>query len=169
MSIKKIGPHEPDISQGVYIAESAEVIGKVILNSNVSIWPNAVLRGDVEHILIEKNSNVQDGVLIHTNFDMPTVLGENVTVGHGAILHGCRIADNCLIGMGAILLDGSEIGEYTIIAAGSVVSEGKKLDGNSVYMGTPARRVRDITPEEKELIKKRALEYIEFSKLYYNN
>lgn len=164
--IKKFEKHKPELDPDSYVSVDALVIGKVKLGKNASVWPKAVLRGDIEKIVIGENSNIQDGVLIHTNFNLPTVIGKNVTVGHGVILHGCRVSDFCLIGMGAILLDASEVGEYAIIGSGALVPERKKLEGGGVYMGVPAKRMRDITPAERNFIEKRASEYIELAEEY---
>jgi carbonic anhydrase/acetyltransferase-like protein (isoleucine patch superfamily) len=127
-----------------------------------------VIRADVDTVSIGSGTNIQDGTMIHINYDMPVIIGSDTTVGHGAILHGCRIADNCLIGMGAILLDDCSIGEYAIVAAGTLVTEGTELAGAGVYMGIPAKRVRDITAEEKELIRTRARDYIDAANDYGN-
>lgn len=167
--IEKFNKYNPVIDSNAYVSEKAAVIGQVRLKKNTSIWPQAVLRGDIEKIIIDENSNIQDGVLIHSDFDLPTIVGKNVTVGHGVILHGCRISDYCLIGMGAILLDGCEVKEYTIVAAGALVPEGKKLESQGLYMGIPVKRVRDITPQEKDRIKKSAVEYIKLAAEYLKN
>ncbi|MFH1414580.1 MAG: gamma carbonic anhydrase family protein [Elusimicrobiota bacterium] len=166
--IKELGDRRPRISESVYIDETAQVIGDVILEKNVSVWSYVVLRGNVSRIQVCENSNIQDGTIIHTNYEMPTLIGKNVTVGHGAILHGCSIKDNCLIGMGAVLLDGCEIDEFSIIAASSLVPEGRRLS-SGVYMGTPAIKVRDINHEDRSLIEKRALEYVGFNKEFRDN
>ncbi len=164
--IKIIKDYTPEISKAAYIDGSAAVVGNVILKENSSVWQNAVLRGDFEKIVIGRNSNIQDGVLVHTNHGLPTVIDDNVTIGHGAILHGCNIAEYCMIGMGAILLDGCCINRHTIIAAGALVLEGKQLQERGVYVGIPAKRSRDITDREIQLINERAKEYVELAMLY---
>jgi carbonic anhydrase/acetyltransferase-like protein (isoleucine patch superfamily) len=161
--------HEPFISNGAYVDETAVLIGKVNVSEGASVWPGAVLRGDVERIELGRNSNIQDCTVLHTNWDMPVVIGESVTVGHAAVLHGAIVSDYCLISMGAVLLDGVRVPSFTIVAAGAVVPEGKILEGESVYMGTPARKVRDIRPAEKELIIRRSSEYKELAKKYLEN
>jgi len=155
----------PEINDSAFIDREAQLIGDVRIGKCASVWPGAVLRGDVSHIIIGENSNIQDGVIIHTNINMPVLIGKNVTIGHGVILHGCSISDFCLIGMGAIILDQAQVGRYCIVAAGSVVPEGKSLD-SGVYMGIPAKKTREITDSERKLIEDRALEYIELSKYY---
>ncbi|MGM0441182.1 MAG: gamma carbonic anhydrase family protein [Elusimicrobiota bacterium] len=151
--------HTPDTKSGLYVAPSAVIIGEVTLAQKSSVWPNSVLRGDVDKIVVGKRSNIQDGTVIHTSPELPVLVGNNVTIGHRAIIHGSKVKDNSLIGMGAILLDGSEVGENTIIAAGSVVPENKKLKSGKVYMGIPATVSRSITDQEKEMINDRAVEY----------
>ena len=160
--------HKPQIDEIAYVAGTADVIGRVEISYNASVWPGAVLRGDVDRIIIGAGSNIQDGVIVHTNYDMPVIVGSGVTVGHGAILHGCRISDRCLIGMGAVLLDGCSIGELSIVAAGALVPEGKELLPGGVYMGIPAQRIRDITREEEELIINRSVDYIRLAEEYKN-
>ncbi len=158
--IKKFQDYTPQLPPSAYVAGEALLIGRVKLGEKSSIWPGAVLRGDVEEIIIGDKTNIQDGTVIHTNYDLPSLIGSSVTVGHNVVLHGCRVGEFCLVGMGAVLLDGSSIGEYGIVGAGSVVPEGKNLEGGFVYMGIPAVKKRRITDPEKELIKKRADEYV---------
>jgi len=155
----------PQIDDAAYILPGAVLIGKVSIGSGSSIWPNTVLRGDVERIEIGHYSNIQDGSLIHTNYDLPVIIGERVTVGHGVILHGCSIASHCLIGMGSVILDGVRVNSHTIVAAGAVVPENKSLD-SGVYMGIPAEKIRDVSDKEKELIKTRSMEYVELAQAY---
>ncbi len=158
--IKKFQNYTPELPLSAYVAEEALLIGKVRLGEHSSVWPGAVLRGDVEEIIIGNKTNIQDGTVIHTNYNLPSLVGSSVTVGHGVMLHGCSVKSFCLIGMGASLLDGSSIGEYGILGAGSVVPEGKDLEGGFVYMGIPAVKKRIVTADEKEFIKKRAEEYV---------
>jgi carbonic anhydrase/acetyltransferase-like protein (isoleucine patch superfamily) len=167
--IKNYNGHKPEIHQTCYVAQTALVLGKVKLAKDVSIWPGCVLRGDVEDIIIKEATNLQDGTIIHTNYGQPTIIGRNVTVGHGVILHGCQIGDNCLIGMGAILLDGVVVGDNCIVAAGAVVTEGTKITDGQMVLGIPARVKREVTEEDKVLIKNRAVEYIEFAKQHKRN
>lgn len=164
--IKEYKGHKPTIHSTSYVAENALIIGKVMLGENSSIWPGSVLRGDVEEIIIQADTNLQDGVLVHTNYDMPTIIGKGVTVGHGAVLHGCKVGDNCLIGMGAILLDGSKIGDNCVIGAGSVVTEKTDIPDNCLVLGVPGKIARQINEEEKQKIIKNAQEYKEFAKIH---
>ena len=164
--IKDYNGQKPRIHPAAYIHENSIVIGRVTLSANASVWPGCVLRGDVEEILIGEDSNLQDGVLVHTNHGLPAVVGQGVTVGHGAVLHGCRIGNNCLIGTGAILLDGSIIEDNCIIGAGTVVTEKTVISAGHLVLGVPGRVVRSVTQEEVSRIKKSAKEYKEFARLH---
>ncbi|MBS3994295.1 MAG: gamma carbonic anhydrase family protein [Alkaliphilus sp.] len=155
--------HRPKIHDSCFIAENATVIGKVSIGENSSVWYGTVLRGDVSYIEIGENSNIQDNTVIHLNKDLPTLIGDNVTVGHGAIIHACTIKDNVLIGMGAIILDGAVIESNVIIGAGSLVPPGKLIKSNSLVVGTPAKVIRELTVSECEGIKKSAENYVKIA------
>ncbi len=148
LSIKGIYPQIPE---SCFIAPNATIIGDVIMGEECSIWFNAVVRGDVNSIRMGNKVNVQDGACIHCTYQKTTVeLGNNVSIGHNAIVHGCKIANNVLIGMGAIVMDNVEIGENSIIAAGAVVLEGTKVPAGSIYAGVPAKKIKDISIELQE-------------------
>ena len=149
-----------------WIAPNAVVIGHVILKKNASIWFGAVLRGDNDPITIGENSNVQDNSVLHTDAGSPLIIGDNVTVGHNVTLHGCIIGDNSLIGMGAIVLDGARIGRNCLIGAGALVTERKEIAPNSMVLGSPARVVRELTPEEVARLSVGAPHYVENWKRY---
>ncbi len=141
----------PQITESCFIAPNATIIGDVIMGEECSIWFNAVVRGDVNSIRMGNKVNVQDGACIHCTYQKTTVeLGNNVSIGHNAIVHGCKIANNVLIGMGAIIMDNAEIGENSIIAAGAVVLEGTKVPAGSIYAGVPAKKIKDISIELQE-------------------
>lgn len=144
MSIETYLDLEPQIAEQSYIAPSACVIGNVEISRKVSIWPNVVLRGDINLIRIGEYSNVQDGCTIHVDADKPAIIGSYVTIGHNAIVHACVIEDNCLIGMGSIILDGARIGTGSIIGAGSVIPPGKVIPPRSLVMGVPGKVVKEI-------------------------
>ena len=159
--------HHPQLSEGAYVDPAATVIGQVRLGADVSVWPQAVLRGDVNTIEVGDRSNIQDGVIAHVTHDGPytpgghaLVIGQDVTVGHGAILHGCTIKDRVLIGMGAIVLDGAVIESDVMIAAGSLVSPGKHLESGLLYRGQPATAARPLSQDEVDALKYSAEHYV---------
>ncbi len=155
------GNHRPRIGRGVFVAPNATLIGDVVLEDEASVWFGAVLRGDIGAIRIGPRTNIQDLACVHlTQKISTTTVGADVTVGHGAILHGCTIGDRCLIGMGSILLDNCVIGEGSVIAAGAVVTARTVIPKNSLVRGTPARVIREVTPEEALLGIEGAAHYV---------
>lgn len=157
---------KPIISEESFIAETAVVIGRCEIKKNANIWYGAVLRGDVNSITVGENSNIQDNTVVHCDGGFPTLIGNNVTIGHGSIIHGCEIKDNTLIGMGAIVLNGAIIGSNVIVAAGALVTGGKHIPDNSLVVGSPAKVIRELTSEEVESLSKSASHYVEISKQY---
>ncbi len=149
-----------------WIAETAVVIGDVLLKPNASVWWGAVLRGDNERITVGENSNVQDGSVLHTDPGSPLIIGSNVTVGHMAMLHGCTIGDNSLIGIGAVVLNGARIGRNCIIGAKALIAEGKEIPDNSLVMGAPGKVVRELSEEQAKMIEQGALHYVENFRRY---
>jgi len=149
----------PKVSKKAFIAQNASVIGNVEIGDHSGVWFGAVLRGDNGTIIVGKNSNIQDNCVIHTDHEGKVIVGDNVTVGHCAILHGCTIRDNVLVGMNATVLNDAEIGSNSIIAAGALVTQGKKFPERSLILGVPAKVVRELTLEEVESIKRSADEY----------
>ncbi len=164
----------PKIEPSVFLAETATVIGNVEIGEYSSVWFGAVVRGDVHYIRIGKYTNIQDNAVVHvthyTKPDMsdgfPTVIGDYVSIAHGAIVHGCTIKDNVLVGIGAVILDGAVINENTIVAAGTLVPPGKEFPPNVLLMGRPAQVRRELTPEEVEKIRKNALNYVKYAEEY---
>ncbi len=157
----------PKLGERVYVDVSAQVIGDVELGDHASVWMNAVIRGDVHRIRIGHYSNVQDNCVVHVYKDQhPTVIGDHVTVGHSATLHGCRIGDWCLIGMSATILNDAEIGAESIVAAGTLVPEGMKVPPRSLVMGVPGKVRRPITDEEREGLRRYANNYYEYKETY---
>lgn len=156
----------PQIPDSCFIGDGAQIIGKVYLEENVSVWHNCVLRGDENDIRIGENTNVQDLSVLHNTKKDPLIVGKNVTIGHHVVLHGCTIEDSCLIGMGAIILDGAVIGKGSVVAAGSVVPPGKKFPGNSLIMGSPAKVLRMLTPEEIDRYNNHYKSYLGTKNLY---
>lgn len=154
------------LGKTVFIAKSADVVGRVKLGNFVSIWFQAVIRGDVDTITIGDRTNIQDGTVVHVAPGHPTVIGNDVSVGHNAIIHGCTIGDNVLVGMGAIVLNGATIGDNSIVGAGALVTQGKVFPPNSLIIGSPAKAVRSLTAEEIQSIKDNAEEYLDTMKGY---
>ncbi len=150
MLIKSLPDRAPQLAADAYLAETAAVIGAVTLDSGASLWYGAVLRGDVGRVLVGAGSNIQDNCVLHTLTGQDTVLGRNVSVGHGAVLHSCTVEDDCLIGMGSVLLDGCVIGRGSIVAAGAVVSPGTVVPPGSMVMGLPGKVRREVLPAELE-------------------
>jgi carbonic anhydrase/acetyltransferase-like protein (isoleucine patch superfamily) len=166
--IKSVRGFTPVFGKNCYLAENATIIGDVIIGDDCSVWFNAVLRGDVNSIKIGNKVNIQDGAVLHTLYEKSTVhIGNNVTVGHNAVIHGAMIHDNVLVGIGAIILDHAVIGENSIIAAGSVVLDSMKIEPNSIYAGVPAKKIKEIEPEQtREMIEKIANNYLMYADWY---
>jgi carbonic anhydrase/acetyltransferase-like protein (isoleucine patch superfamily) len=155
--------HKPLVGKDCYIAPSADLIGNVTLKDGCSVWFHATLRADVGSIEIGEQTNIQDNAVLHVTKDQNLVVGARCTVGHSAILHACTIANECLIGMGAIVLDGSYLGEQSLVGAGSVVSPNKSFPPRSLLMGVPAKLVRTLTDEEYEKIRENTEEYAHYA------
>lgn len=158
--------HSPRVSVGAFVAPLAALIGRVVLDAGSSVWYGSVLRGDNEEITIGERCNVQDGSILHTDPGHPLVLGREVSLGHGAVVHGSRVADSVLIGMRATVLNGSTIGSYALIAAGALVRENSEIPARALVAGVPGRIVRDVTDEECALIDRIAESYYQKSKLH---
>jgi carbonic anhydrase/acetyltransferase-like protein (isoleucine patch superfamily) len=163
----------PTLERGVYIDPTALVVGDVVLGEDASIWPMAVVRGDVNYIRIGARSNVQDGSVLHvtrpypgSDAGWPLIVGEDVVIAHGVTIHGCVIGNRVLVGIGAIVLDGAVVEDEVMIAAGTVVPPGKRLESGGVYMGNPARRARDLTDAERARIPVMAGFYIDLKNEY---
>ena len=161
MAIYALDHWVPQIADSAWVAESAEIIGDVVLGADVSIWFGAILRGDTAAIRIGNGTNVQDGSVLHADTDMPLTIGNNVTVGHKVILHGCTVGAGALIGMGAVVLNGARIGPGCLVGAGALVTEGKEFPAGSVILGSPARVVRSLTPEQQAGLAASAAHYME--------
>jgi gamma-carbonic anhydrase len=150
----------PRLGQGVYIARGAVVVGDVSLGEHSSVWYNAVLRGDINQIVIGHHSNIQDNTVVHLADDFGCVVGNFVTIGHSVVLHACTVGDECLVGMGSVILDGSIIGEQSIIGARALVTQGTQIPAGSLVLGAPAKVVRALSPEERQRIKYWAEKYV---------
>ncbi len=154
------------IHHSVFIAAGAVVVGDVTMEADASIWFSAVLRGDAERIRIGAGSNIQDGAIGHADPGLPLLVGEGATVGHGAIVHGARIGDHSLIGMGAIVMNGACVGDECLVGAGALVTQGQVFHGRSLILGAPAKRVRTVTAEELAMMRRTAAEYARKARAY---
>ncbi len=169
MAIYQLGDVSPDIHDTAYVTDTATVIGNVQLKAHASIWFGATLRGDNELISIGERSNLQEGVVAHTDKGFPLTLGSDVTVGHQAMLHGCSIGDGSLIGIQAVILNGAKIGRNCLVGAGALVTEGKEFPDNSLIIGTPAKAVRTLTDEQIAGLKASADMYVQRAINYRQN
>jgi carbonic anhydrase/acetyltransferase-like protein (isoleucine patch superfamily) len=161
LAIYRIDDDSPEIAPTAWVAESAQVMGRVRLAAHSSVWYGAVLRGDNDWIMLGERSNVQDGSVLHTDVGCPLTLGQDVTVGHQVMLHGCTVGDGSLIGIQAVVLNGAKIGRNCLVGAGAVVTEGKEFPDGWLILGSPAKAVREITPEQMARIRGGAAHYVE--------
>jgi gamma-carbonic anhydrase len=158
--IKTVRGCTPEFGTDCFLADNATVVGEVKMGNNCTVWFNAVVRGDVHSITIGNNTNIQDGAVIHCTYQKAkTVIGSNVSIAHNAIVHGCTIHDNVLIGMGAIVMDDAVVGENSVVAAGAIVLAGTKIEAGSIYAGMPAKKIKDISEEMREVIQRTARNY----------
>ncbi len=168
MTVRSFEGHAPCIAESAYVDTQALVLGDVEIGADSSIWPMTVVRGDVHSIRIGARTNIQDGSIVHVTHDceyapggFATTIGDEVTVGHGAIVHACDIGDRCLIGMGAIILDGAIIAPDTMIGSGCLVPPGKELEGGCLWVGSPARKRRELTEAERTFLRYSAAHYVD--------
>ncbi len=169
MPIYQLGQHSPDIDDSAYVTDSATLIGRVQLKANASVWFGATLRGDNELISIGENSNIQEACVLHTDAGFPLQVGDGVTVGHQAMLHGCSIGDGSLIGIQAVILNGARIGRNCLVGAGALVTEGKEFPDNSLIIGSPAKAVRTLSEEQLAALKQSSQMYVERARNYRQN
>ena len=153
MAIYQLDDLTPSVHPTAWVADNAQVIGKVTLAENSSVWFGVVIRGDMDMITLGRGSNVQDNSVLHTDHGIALTIGENVTVGHQVMLHGCTIGDGSLIGIGAVVLNGARIGKNCLVGAGSLVTEGKEFPDGSLIVGSPAKAVRQLSPEQLESLR----------------
>ena len=166
MAVYQLDTLTPRLAETAWVADSAQVIGNVELAEGASIWFGAILRGDNETLHIGKNSNVQDGSMLHADPGFPLTLGENVTVGHHVMLHGCTVGDGSLIGIKSVVLNGAKIGKNCLVGAGSLITEGKEFPDGSMIMGAPAKVVRALTAEQIDGLARAASHYVDNAKRY---
>ena len=161
MAIYELDGVAPSVAASAWVADTAQVIGNVVLGENASVWFGTVVRGDTEAITIGAGTNIQDASVLHADFGQPLVVGERVTVGHQVMLHGCTIGDETLIGIGAIVLNGARIGKNCLVGAGALVTEGKEFPDGSMIIGSPAKAVRELSPEQIEGLRQSARHYMD--------
>lgn len=166
MAIYELDGVSPQVSASAWVADSAQVMGNVTLADDANIWFGVVIRGDTETITVGKGSNIQDMSVLHADVGMPLVVGEGVTVGHKVMLHGCTIGDNSLIGIGAVVLNGAKVGKNCLVGAGALVTEGKEFADGSMILGSPARVIRQLSPEQIEGLRQSAQHYVENANRY---
>ena len=161
-----LGQRAPQIKDGAWVADNAALIGAVMLEANASVWFNCTLRGDNDDLIVGENSNVQDGSVLHTDPGLKLRIGRDCTIGHLVMLHGCEIGDNTLIGIKSVVLNRARIGKNCIVGANSLVTEGKSFPDNSMILGAPAKVVRELTPQEVQVITLMAAHYVDNARRY---
>jgi carbonic anhydrase/acetyltransferase-like protein (isoleucine patch superfamily) len=161
MAVYELDSIAPQIAETAWIADSAQVMGSVSLADDVSVWFGCVIRGDTEHITVGEGSNIQDASVLHADHGFPLTIGQRVTVGHQVMLHGCTIGDESLIGIGAVVLNGARIGRHCLVGAGALVTEGKSFPDGSMIIGSPAKAVKQLTPEQIEGLRLSAQHYVD--------
>ena len=168
MALYKLDGVAPDVAESAWVADSAQVMGAVSLGADASVWFGTVIRGDTEHIAVGAGSNIQDASVLHADVGYPLTIGERVTVGHQVMLHGCTIGDESLIGIGAVVLNGATIGKHCLVGAGALVTEGKSFPDGSMIIGSPAKVVRQLTPDQIDGLRRSAQHYIDNARRYRN-
>lgn len=173
MAVRQLGGKSPELGERVYVDETAVVVGDVVLGDDASIWPFVAARGDVNHIRIGARTNIQDGSVLHVTHDgpytpggIPLLIGDDVTVGHKVLLHACTIGDRCLVGMGAVVMDGVVAEDEVFIAAGALVTPGKRLVSGFLYRGSPAQQARPLSDDEREMLRYSAAHYVRLKDRY---
>ncbi|NIC40598.1 gamma carbonic anhydrase family protein [Aquabacterium sp. A08] len=166
MSTYQLDDLTPEVHASAFVADSAQVMGRVTLAEDSSVWFGAVLRGDTETIAVGRRTNIQDASVLHADVGFPLTLGDDVTVGHQVMLHGCTVGDGSLIGIGAVVLNGAKIGKHCLVGARALVTEGKEFPDGSMILGSPAKVVRQLTPEQIEGLRRSAQHYVDNARRY---
>jgi len=166
MAIYELDGTAPQMAPSAWVADNAQVMGSVKLEADSSVWFGVTIRGDTETITVGEGSNVQDGSVLHADVGFPLTIGRHVTVGHQVMLHGCTIGDESLIGIGAVVLNGAKIGKHCLVGAGALVTEGKEFPDGSMIIGSPARAIKTLTPEQIEGLRRSAGHYIDNARRY---
>ena len=168
MAIYELDGISPELGDGAWVADSAEVIGRVYLGKNANVWSQVVIRGDNEPIRIGAGTNIQDAAVLHSDYGWPLTLGESVSIGHQAMVHGCTIGDGSLIGINAIVLNGAKIGKNCLVGAGALVTEGKEFPDGSLIIGSPAKAVKNLSPEQIAEMSRISTHYVDNAMRYRN-
>jgi carbonic anhydrase/acetyltransferase-like protein (isoleucine patch superfamily) len=168
MALYELDGISPELADGAWVADSAEVIGRVHLGKNASVWSRVVIRGDNEPIRIGAGTNIQDSAVLHSDYGWPLTLGENVSIAHQAMIHGCTIGDGSLIGINAIVLNGAKIGKHCLVGAGALVTEGKEFPDGSLIVGSPAKVLKSLSPEQIAEMDRISAHYVENATRYRN-
>ena len=166
MALYELDGMAPRVAESAWVADNAQVIGNVVLGEDSSVWFGVTVRGDTETITVGRGSNIQDGSVLHADVGQPLTIGENVTVGHQVMLHGCTIGDGSLIGIGAVVLNGAKIGKHCLVGAGALVTEGKEFPEGSMILGSPARVTKTLTPEQIDGLRMSAKHYTDNAARY---
>lgn len=166
MALYKLGDQVPRTGVDVYVHETATVVGNVVLGDSASVWPQAVIRGDGAPITVGARSNIQDGAILHVDDGVPLAIGDDVTIGHQVMLHGCTIGDGSLIGIQAVVLNGAVIGKGCLVGAGALVTEGKVFPDNVMILGSPARVIRELSPDHVARVRRGAVHYVDEARHY---
>ena len=166
MAVYELDGIQPRVAASAWVADSAQIMGDVVLGEDSSVWFGTVIRGDTETITVGRGSNIQDASVLHADVGKPLTIGDNVTVGHKVMLHGCTIGDETLIGIGAVVLNGAVIGKNCLVGAGALVTEGKEFPDGSMIIGSPAKAVRQLSPEQIEGLKLSARHYMDNARRY---
>ncbi|WP_297964288.1 gamma carbonic anhydrase family protein [uncultured Anaerovibrio sp.] len=165
-NVMALAEKKPELGENVFVAPNAAVVGDVTIGDNSSVWFSSVIRGDINKVVIGNNTNIQDNCTIHTMWDTPTIIGNNVTIGHNVVLHCSKISDNCLIGTGTVIMGYTEIGENCIIGANSFIPQNKKIPANSMVYGNPAKLIRPLTEEEMNALRESADAHRDLARMY---
>jgi len=168
MALYQLEDRSPQLAEGAWVADSAQVMGNVVLEQDASVWFGAVLRGDNEELRVGPGSNIQDGSVVHSDLGYPVKIGAGVTIGHQVVLHGCTIGDNSLIGIQAVVLNGAKIGRDCLVGAGALVTEGKEFPDGSLIVGAPAKAVRQLSAEQIEGMRRGAQHYVGNARRFKN-
>ena len=167
--LKSLNGHSPKVGKDCYIDDMCKISGQVEIHDGVSVWPFVSIRGDMNKITIGKNTNIQDNTTVHVDTNSPTIIGANITIGHNAVIHGCQIGDNSLIGMGSILLNDVKVGKNCLVGAGALLTPGTRIPDDSLVLGSPGKIIKKLSEKDKEAIIKNSKEYLRLAQIHLDN